>query len=538
MAALIAVLWIAYPPRYLTNDDVVIRLGLEGRAFPGERAVGFVLMTHSALGWILVWLQRLIPAAPLWDITVAVTLVCAIAAVLALTWSALGSRLLDRLVAACALLVAILPLVTNMQFTMGPTLAGAAAVLIVMTELARPLPRPAAMVGAAILFLVALLVRAMGATAGALVAALFMLPWALWHARLRGRRLVAAAAVPAIVAVLSATVVYVDGLLYRVDPAWDTYNRYNWMAAQLVEWGGDMPADDVAAIRAAAGWSPNDWVMLQRWLAVDPAVHGYEQVSKAYDARGTSMPLGEWLSWMTQRASGNSGTTLQHIADESALALVVMATVAALYARRRGWLALSLGMLLFLGLCVAIETRFKDLPFRLLAPLMASITSAVVVVGGSRHREPPAAAAIVGVAVILAALTSETRTILTAAARDHSHTAQVEREVQELLRLSPTLIVMQADAFPSEHWWRPFVRPNVKVPAITLATINPLLQDFLTTTKRQPIFKAICEDPSIVIVSEKDRLDLVTTYFKEHFNRTIDWTPVYSGSFRAWRCIG
>ena len=169
---------------------------------------------------------------------------------------------------------------------------------------------------------------------------------------------------------------------------------------------------------------------------------------------------------------------------------------------------------------------------------MASVTAAAIAVAGTRHRQPTAAVAIAGLAVILSVLTYETRATVDAAARDHRHTAQVEREVQELMRLSPALVVLQADAFPSEHWWRPFVRPQMKVPAIALATINPLLQDFLTKTGRQPIFKAICDDPSILIVSEKDRLDLVTTYFKEHFNRTVGWTQVYSGSFRAWQCVG
>jgi hypothetical protein len=537
--ALVALFWSAYPPRYLTNDDVVIRLGLEGKAFPGQRATGFVLMTHSALGWSLVWLRRLIPAAPVWDMTVAVTLVCAIAVLLGLTWSALGNRLLDRLVAGCALFVGILPLITNMQFTMGPTLAGGAAVLIVMTELARTQPRRTVVTVAAVLFIAALLVRAMGATAGALIVALFMLPWAVWHARIRGRRLVSIAAVPVMVAAISTGVVYLDGQLYRVaDPAWDTYNRYNWMAAQLVEWGGDLPADDIATIRAAAGWSTNDWAMLQRWLAVDPAVHGYEQVSRAYEARGTSMPWSEWLIWMAQRTASISGDTIQHVAIESAFPWIAIATVAGMYARWRGWVAVVLGILVFVGFCVAIEARFKDLPFRLLAPLMGSITAAVIVIAGTRHRQPRAVAAIAGLAIVLTVLTYEARAMLDAAARDRTHTAQVEREVQELMRLSPALVVIQADAFPSEHWWRPFVRPEVNVPAIALATINPQLQEFLTSTGRQPVFKAICDDPSIVVVSEKDRLDLVTTYFKEHFNRAVDWTQVYSGSFRAWRCVG
>ena len=130
IVALIALLWIAYPPRYLTNDDVAIRLGIEGNAFPGQGAVGFVLMTHSALGWSLVWLQRVFPAAPVWDMTVVGILVCAIAVCLGLTWSMLGPSFSIDSLRGCAVLVAILPLVANVQFTMGPTLAGGAAVLI------------------------------------------------------------------------------------------------------------------------------------------------------------------------------------------------------------------------------------------------------------------------------------------------------------------------------------------------------------------------------------------------------------------------
>jgi hypothetical protein len=129
--------------------------------------------------------------------------------------------------------------------------------------------------------------------------------------------------------------------------------------------------------------------------------------------------------------------------------------------------------------------------------------------------------------------------VLTSAARDRLHTAQVEQEVLELDRLSPSIIVMHADAFPAEHWWRPFVQPRVRLAAIPLVGgNNPLLQHFLTVTGRQPLFRAICDDPSILVVSEEDRLDLLTTYLREHFKRTIEWTQVYGGSFRAWRCVG
>jgi hypothetical protein len=65
---------------------------------------------------------------------------------------------------------------------------------------------------------------------------------------------------------------------------------------------------------------------------------------------------------------------------------------------------------------------------------------------------------------------------------------------------------------------------------------NPLLQQYLSDTHRQPLFQAICNDPSILVVSEADRLNLITTYFREHFNTSVGWKRVHDGSFRAWRC--
>ncbi|MGH9723004.1 MAG: hypothetical protein ACRD8O_22565 [Bryobacteraceae bacterium] len=536
--ALVVIFWIQYPPRYLTNDDVVIRLGVEGKAFPGERATGFVLVTHSVLGWSLVWAHRLLPAAPLWDLMVVATLLGSLAVLFGLVWASLGKGWVARLTAMSAMGVVAFPLVANLQFTIGATLAGAASVLLAAAELASTRPRRSVMIISAVLLMAGLLERPMGAAAGGLIVGLFLIPWAVWRASFQGARVRYIAALFGVIILLSAGLMYVDGLLYRGDRAWDAYYRYIWMAAQLVEWGGDLPADDITAIRAAAGWTSNDWAMLQRWLAVDPAVHGFERVTKAYEARSSLMPWDAWWSWMTQNAASISGSTLRHVGIESALPLFVILTVTTVYARWRGRVAVAIGILIFCVVCIAIEARFKELPFRLLAPLQAGVVAAVIVIAGTLRREPSVAIAIAGLAVILAVLTSQTRSLLEAAGRDHRHTAQVEQEVRELLRLSPSLVVIHADAFPSEHWWRPFVQPPVTLQAISLDTINPLMQEFLNRTGRQPIFRAICEDPSILVISEADRLDLVRTYFREHFNRTIGWTQVYSGSFRAWRCVG
>jgi hypothetical protein len=538
VVALVVAFWIQYPPRYLTNDDVAIRLGIEGTAVPGQAPTGFVLMTHSILGWTLVWAHHLLPAAPLWDLTVAATLVCALAVLFALAWTALGTRWIPRLTAVSAMLVVALPLIAPVQFTIGATLAGSASVLLAVTELASPRPRRVVIVMSVILLVAGLLVRPMGGAAGALITGSVLVPWFVWRTRADRARTAYLAATLIAVLALSGGLNYVDGLIYRTDQAWDAYHQYNWMAAQLVEWGGDMPADDIASIRAAAGWSSNDWSMLQRWLAVDPALHGFKQVSHAYAARTAAMPWNEWLSWTARQAADGSGNTLRNLAIDSVTPLIAITAIAALYARWRHWAALALGAFLFCIVCIGIEARFKDLPFRVVAPLQAGMTAAALIISGALHRKPPVAAAIVGLALVVTLFTHQTRAILEAAERDHRHTAQVEQEVHELLRLSPSLIVMQADAFPAEHWWRPFVQPPVALQAISLATINPFLQEFLTKTGRQPVFRAICEDPSILVISEEDRLNLITMYFREHFNRKIAWTKVYSGSFRAWRCVG
>ena len=74
VAVAVVAYWLHNPPIYFTNDDVTIRLALEGLTAPGQPPTGFTLFTHSALGWVLVGVQRLLPAVPWWDVVVATLL--------------------------------------------------------------------------------------------------------------------------------------------------------------------------------------------------------------------------------------------------------------------------------------------------------------------------------------------------------------------------------------------------------------------------------------------------------------------------------
>jgi hypothetical protein len=53
---------------------------------------------------------------------------------------------------------------------------------------------------------------------------------------------------------------------------------------------------------------------------------------------------------------------------------------------------------------------------------------------------------------------------------------------------------------------------------------------------RLSLLHAICTDPSILAVSEYDRLAPVTSYMREHFGTRVSRTNVDQGSFGAWRC--
>ena len=65
---------------------------------------------------------------------------------------------------------------------------------------------------------------------------------------------------------------------------------------------------------------------------------------------------------------------------------------------------------------------------------------------------------------------------------------------------------------------------------------NPYVQRFLTRSYPQSLLRAICTDPSILVVGERGRLDPVTTFMHEHHGIEVEWTEVYAGSFRVWRC--
>jgi hypothetical protein len=222
------------------------------------------------------------------------------------------------------------------------------------------------------------------------------------------------------------------------------------------------------------------------------------------------------------------------------LALTVAPSIVLLaaYATRRAVVAGTLLLACFIGFCFAVQLVVKELPFRLLAPLETCLAAVFLLTTGSLGRPSGRRSSAAAVAALAGLAALGGRAAQARALAEHEHATAVDRQVEDVLKLAPSMLVLHSDAFPSESWWRPFHHPTVILPVVQLGlnNQNPQLQRFLSSSGRQPLLRALCADPSILVVTERGRLDTVGLYWRESLHRDVAWTEVYSGSFRVWRC--
>jgi hypothetical protein len=291
-------------------------------------------------------------------------------------------------------------------------------------------------------------------------------------------------------------------------------------------------------MRASAGWSVNDWNLLRGSWGVDRSLHGADQVARAYQVHVTLSSTEGWNGWLARRLRSLDLGAFRELVGGLMLVLAPSIVVLMAFATRRAVVAAVLLLVCFVGLCVTVQIVVKELPFRLLAPLEICVTAAFLLTIGALgrppgHRMAAAAFAVLAVLVVRAGWAAHAEALA-----EDDHSAAIRRQVDDVVKLTPSLLVLHSDAFPSESWWRPFHRPATNLPVIQLGlnSQNPLLQRFLSSSRRQALLRALCTDPSILVVSERGRLDTLAVYWQEYFHRDIAWTEVYSGSFRVWRC--
>ena len=548
----LAALWGWVPPAYDTNDDAAIRAVLEGTLVPGQPPTGFALLPHAALGWLLVALRTAWPAAYAWDAAVTGTLSWGLAVFASLIWGSFASAGGSRPLAIAIAVIALLPLVGSVQYTISATVAGGAAVALAWSELQGNDPaRRSVLIMAAVLLVAGLLLRSGAAMAGALAVTACLLP-RVAQARRRGTAAMAALVAGSVV--LFGLLHGADVTLYKMRPEWDGYRQVNYMVTALFDWNrqSGLPVDEDTG-RSIGGWTTSDWDMLEHYWAVNPDVFGPARVAEVYGATAARAAPWDPLLAAARRFWSFDRRNFAERMEETWPTLLAALAVAGLYSRGRDLISALAATGLFFAYCLMIQAVFKDLPFRLFAPLASCFVIAVVLTTRDRPldfaRDRPlgglTAAVVLGVVLLLAGY--QTRTVVTAMAANHRHSPQVDAEGAALAALRPSLVVIHADTFPAEHWWRPFHRPGVPLPTIRLGrnNQNPQLRAFLDTTPRlrsgqagrSTFPSAICDDPSLLVVSDPGSLEVLSTDLSSRSRRSITWDPVYVASFAAYRCV-
>jgi hypothetical protein len=534
----VALLWIWIPPAYDTNDDVTIRRVLEGTRVPGQPPTGFALLPHAALGWSLVAIRYAWPSAYAWDIAVTGALVWGMAVFLSLVWRAFSSAVVLQLSVTTVVVTALLPLVGSVQYTISATIAGGAATALAWSELEGDGPRRRTVLAMAVALLVfGLLLRSGGAMAGALTVMACLMPRAIL-ARRRGIRIIAGLAVGSVA--LSAALYAADLALYKMRPEWDAYREMNDLVTALFDWNwqGLLPAAvDVTGTRKSVGWTANDWTVLEHAWAVTPERFSVRPVREFYDATVghlTPMDYGSAAVqrlWMFDRANW-----LERL-NEAWPALLALAIVISVYSQARDRRVTLAVVMFFAAYCLGVQVGFKSLPFRLMAPMVACFVS--VLLSTARLRPLGRKSGAFVLVLVLALGAYQARAVFADMAANHRHSLQVDAEGAALAALQPSLVVIHRDRFPEEHWLRPFHNPSVRLLTIRLGrnNQNPQLLSFFRASGLSTFPWAICDDPSVVVVSEPGRLDVLTTDLRERAGRMVIWKPVFTGSFTAWQCL-
>lgn len=532
----VAALWIAIPPAYDTNDDATIRGVLEGTRVPGQPPTGFALLPHAALGWLLVGVRELFPSAYAWDIAITGTLIWGLAVFGSLLWGSSRSALSLRVTAIAVALAAFLPLVSSVQYTISATTAGGAALALAWFELHEHRRRPVLVMCAGLLVL-ALLVRSGAAMAGALAVTACLLPFAARGGRHGMTTLGAlAAGAAALFLVLHAA----DVGLYKLRPEWDAYRLANYYITAMFDWNWQtaLPASvDITGARTAVGWTASDWAMLEHAFGVSPDLFSLDRVRTFYEATAGRVAPWDYVLVATQRLWTIDRANLDERLGELWPVMACLAVIVLMYVRRQDAGVTLAVLLCFVAYCIGVQAAFKSLPFRLLAPMAACFVAVLLSQITSRH--PGRIVRSIGLPLVLALCGYQSYTVLNAMEANHRHSLQVDGEGAALAALKPSLVVIHTDTFPEEHWQRPFHRPDVRLLMIRLGrnNQNPQLQSFLRASGLSAFPSSICDQPSVVIISEQGRLEVVSEEMQQRFDRSIVWNPFYMASFRVWQCL-
>jgi hypothetical protein len=534
VAVVAAVAWLNFSPAYETNDDVGIRLILEGRLVPDATPSGHAIFLNLAMGQALAWLYRHMPGMSWYDAAEQGTLV--LAAIVGLYCCLRVVRLREQATMVAFMAAAIFTATVLVQFTIVAVLAamvGTAALAVSVTVPKSQFERSSLSGAGALLLVVGTMFRLEAALFAVTSVAVIALP-AFVETFRRGRPMSAGPVLAIAVAALA-----ICGLAwfyhffeYFHSPAWRDYYLFNTRRAELTELAdARLPLRVLNDAFAAVGWRMSDYNMMKEWLFFDPTVFSLAKL----DAIVARLPIPSPPGLLAV-----AGLLASYVKSFPFI-LIAIAGVVSTASRFRSAVTCVLSLVALVIIITAVSYFLKPLPYRVFWPLaVGAVFTMWIVVRFDRPMRPHWILRAASAVLIAAAGTMMTAQTLERM-RSISHTRQLA--LLDLVRapIRPKdLIVIVGSWFPYEFVERPFGSPYLQraVKALPLAAgqTAPSEANFIRKVAHPDMATWLCSDADILLASGQ-ALTALTAYYRDRRKLSVRFSTLFTGNtFSAYRC--
>lgn len=531
------------PPFYQTNDDTWMRLIAEGFLAPSGRPEPILIFIGAPLGSVISFANTIMPGIPWYDIFLYAVL---FSSVTALVYCLLRERLplLQMTLLGVALATFLMPFAVKFQFTMVAMIGSASGLLFAIASAPRARSKQTKRLAFAIsagLTLAGCLIRFEAALIALSFIALLSAPSA--RKIIRGRRWstighVASGAALGVAIGISCHLF--SKLTITGTPGWEEFLRFNDLRVMLTELRPrGLHPDRIEAMLTAAGWSRNDFSMLNSWFFDDREIFSVERMTRAVDALYAG---NGWLDLFLLRVREGMWRAPQSFTDSlpyyfqaSALILTIgftsrgQARMTALYAVLGAWCMIAM-----------LSLALKWAPYRIAWPVLA-LAGCYVILRIAREESDARMGSILPAILVLGLSTS----ILWGLHRDALQSSLVRQAVtKDIARFQSEskgnqVLVSVGGSFPAAHLVSPF-RPspwgaNGRLVLLGLAAQTPYVRDFLV--EHNSFASAICRDERFRITAKPSLIPVIEKFVAEHHRLEVMLQPDFAGeAFTTYKC--
>ena len=538
LVALVAAAWLLFDPFYETNDDVSMRLIVEGHFVPGQGPSEFALFMNALVGKALAAAYTVWPGPPWYDLCLlAVTLAAALSLLYAcvdplppLGWVFVVGFSVQML----------LPILVSCQFTHAAiTSAGGGVILLARLALRDLSPRERRLHLAlgSVLIVAGSLVRMEAAALAVCLGLVLGLPllWSRWRDGQPGRTSLIAAGRGVLAAAVVATGLFaLDLSFYSRAPGWGVFREHNTLL-RIIEYvpQRNVTAPVLSELRRDVGWSKTDLLMLRHWFTTDPELFSIDRVRRAVRVLSPHGPTGASVDLESLRWS------VAAFLKEARWPLLFLAVVPWLRPSRRLFAYALYAVLVVVVLVTVLSASLKTVPHRVYWGLLVLSAAFLVLAAarwGGRTRKVPWT---IGACFLLALLGLGARQLLAICRGTNHLSITVQRELTELRTTRGQVVVVAVgSAFPYTAHWRPLRQPEQTLAMLPIMSSarTPLVQDYLRRTGREDLPLALCRDPDLWLVAWPRFFPVLADFLREHHGTRVEFRLKHRGTFLLYRC--